>query len=60
MTQQKVLKKGEQVETRIRSWSVGKNPKNGNLCIKVNLEGRIQWTGWLTPKAKPHTIKPRS
>lgn len=57
MENKQIHKKGSQVETKIRSWSIGKNPKNGNLCIKVNLEGRIQWTGWLTTDSKPYTIK---
>lgn len=57
MATQRKFKKGEQVPAKIRSWTVGKNPKNGNLCVKINLEGYIQWTGWLTTAATPYTMK---
>jgi len=53
----RVLKVGEQVEARLRSWTMGKTKGKGSPYIKVSFEGFISRNLWLSDKAMEQTMK---
>lgn len=50
------LNKDDQVNGRITSWELGKTPEKGTKYVRVRFSGRVEWTGWLTPKTEENTM----
>ena len=51
-------KKGDRVTTQVNNWTAGVSKEKKTPFIRVNFEGGITWTGWLSSdKAKEITIK---
>lgn len=53
----KKLKKGDNILTTVRSWTVGKSKNRGTKYVRVSLDGYIDWTGWLTDKTTAKTME---
>lgn len=52
------LNVGEEVITKVISWTTGHTPLNNRPFVRVQLEGGITWTGWIgSEKSKASTIK---
>lgn len=47
----------DRVLTTVRKWTVGKSPNKGTKYVRVQLEGFITWTGYLTPKTTAKTME---
>lgn len=50
-------KVGDRVLTTVRKWEVGKSKNKGTKFVRVQLEGFISWTGYITPKTTAKTME---
>lgn len=48
---------GDGVITKVRRWEVGKSKVKGTPYVRVQLDGYISWTGYITPNTTEKTMQ---
>lgn len=51
------LKDGSRIQVCLNKWFLGRSAHKKTKYIRLVFDENIVWTGWLTPKAKEHTLK---